>query len=139
MVMVIGLGFSAETASAADLTVAVEGVRSSAGQLILGLYTDAKQWPEGNAAYSVNVPAVQGRVVYVFKDLPPGRYALSGFDDENGNGEMDYNFFGLPKEGFFFSNDRHPVLSTPSFDACAFDVLRAPVTIVVHIQHWGGG
>ena len=34
-----------------------------------------------------------------FKDLPQGSYAVSVLHDENGNGKMDKNFVGMPKEG----------------------------------------
>ena len=129
--------FLASTAQAADLTVTVENVPSAKGKLSLGLYKKGDAFPDGKASYEVDVPAVQGHVIYTFKDLPPGRYALTGFHDENNNGKMDYTFIGIPKEGFFFSNDASPKLSAPSFDACAITVADKPIAITVHIQHWG--
>jgi uncharacterized protein (DUF2141 family) len=35
--------------------------------------------------------------------LPPGRYAISLFQDLDGDAEMDTNFIGFPKEPFGFS------------------------------------
>jgi uncharacterized protein (DUF2141 family) len=128
----LGLVFEA---SAADLTVTVEGVHH-AGKLILGLYNYPDQWPQGKALYKVSVPATEGNVVYIFKQLPPGHYALTGFHDENDNGKMDYSFIGLPEEGFFFSNDASPTFSTPKFDTCTIIITDAPAAITVHIQHW---
>ena len=133
----VSAGLAVPPASAADLTVTVDGVQSAAGQLVLGLYIDAKTWPKGPADYTVEVPARQGRVVYVFKDLPPGRYALTGFHDENSDGTMNYSFIGLPKEGFFFSHDLSPGLSPPGFEACAVTLADTPMAITVRIQHWG--
>ena len=127
----------APAVQAADLTVTVEGVPSAKGKLSLGLYKKGDAFPDGKASYEVDVPAVQGKVVYTFKDLSPGRYALTGFYDENNNGKMDYTFIGIPKEGFFFSNDASPRLSAPSFDACAITIADKPIAITVHIQHWG--
>ena len=122
---------------AADLTVTVEGLPSDKGKVSLGLYQKGDGFPDGKASYEVDVPAAQGHIAYVFKNLPPGRYALTGFHDENNNGKMDYSFIGIPKEGFVFSNDAKPGLSSPSFDACAIDVADKPIAITVHIQHWG--
>jgi uncharacterized protein (DUF2141 family) len=37
-------------------------------------------------------------------DLEPGTYGITLVDDENKNGTLDKSFFGMPKEGFGFSN-----------------------------------
>ena len=41
----------------------------------------------------------------VFEGFPPGDYALSGYHDENVNNHLDFNFFGIPKEGYAASRD----------------------------------
>jgi len=133
----LALVIGASSAFAADLTVTVEGLTSGNGKVSLGLYQKTDKFPDGKASREVDVPAAPGRIVYVFKDLAPGRYAITGFHDENNNGKMDYNFIGIPKEGFVFSNDAKPGLSAPSFDACAITIADKPVAITVHIQHWG--
>ena len=134
----IALCIAAPTALAADLTVTVAGVHGGPGKVVFGLYVDPKEWPKGHAAYDAVAPTGDDSAVYVFKALPPGRYALTGYYDENNNGKMDFSFIGLPEEGFFFSNDRSPGLSTPSFDACAVTIGDNDSAMTVHIQHWGG-
>ncbi len=52
--------------------------------------------------------------------VEPGTYALALLHDENGNGEMDSNFLGLPQEGYGFSNDAKVFLGPPSFEAASF-------------------
>jgi uncharacterized protein (DUF2141 family) len=124
-------------AHAADLTVTVEDLRSAKGKLSLGLYSEKDDWPDGKPSYEPDIPARQGTITYVFKNLPPGRYALSGFHDENANGKLDSTFIGLPEEGFVFSNDAAPKLSAPSFQSCAVTIADKPVAITVHVQYWG--
>jgi uncharacterized protein (DUF2141 family) len=131
--------FGAPIAAAADLTVTVEGLASGKGKVSIGLYTKSPTWTEDKPASETDVPAAQGHVSYVFKNVPPGRYAISGFHDENNNGKMDSNFIGIPKEGFFFSNDVKPGMSAPTFESCAFNVADKPVAVTMHIQHWGSG
>jgi len=46
-------------------------------------------------------------------DLPVGKYGISLLDDENKNKLMDYSFFGIPEEGFGFSNFEHTGFSKP--------------------------
>jgi len=136
---VLGIAFAltmAAEAIGADLTVTVLGVRSDRGQIALGLYEGAASWPDGTPAFQIDLPAAPATLSYVFKDLPQGRYALSGFHDENANGRFDTGFLGLPREGFIFSRDRKPRFSSPGFEACAIDVGAAGTHITVSVQYW---
>ncbi len=40
--------------------------------------------------------------------------------DENMNGRIDYNWLGIPREGYGFSNDARGTLGAPSFEQAAF-------------------
>lgn len=121
---------------AGDLTVTFTGVRSDKGKFSAGLFGEKDGWPDGKAFAEVDIPPKVGDITYVFKDLPPGRYAISAFHDENGNGKFDTNFIGMPKEGFAFSNDAEPGLAPPSFKAAAFEVAHGPATASMHVQYW---
>lgn len=61
--------------------------------------------------------------------VPPGRYGVVVIHDENSNMKLDRNFFGVPKEGFGFSNNPRVVVSAPSFQAASVAV-RCPSTQV---------
>jgi uncharacterized protein (DUF2141 family) len=54
--------------------------------------------------------------------LEPGIYGLSLLDDENSNGKMEYNFLGIPKEGFGFSDYYHKGLKRPKFESFKFSI-----------------
>jgi uncharacterized protein (DUF2141 family) len=126
----------AAPAFASDLTVTFAGVRSDKGVISAGLFRESDSWPYGKAFKEVEIPAKQGETTYIFKDLAPGRYAISYFHDENGNGKFDKNFVGMPKEGFGFSNDAKATLSAPGFEATAFTVGDGPTTITTHVDYW---
>jgi uncharacterized protein (DUF2141 family) len=120
-------------AHAANLSVTVLGVQSDAGELLIGIYANAdgfKSAIDSSATKSALLPqawriagaslrAKTGSQSIIFTDLPPGRYALIAFHDENDNGLLDANVFGVPIEGFCFSNDAQAFLGAPSFDAAA--------------------
>ena len=55
--------------------------------------------------------------------LETGKYGISLMDDENFNGKMDFNFIGIPKEGFGFSNYYHTGLTKPNLKLFEFEVL----------------
>ena len=64
-------------------------------------------------------------------DLEFGEYGLSLLDDENNNTKMDYNFIGLPKEGFGFSNYYHTGFTKPHFNTFKFKHLKNNLAKVV--------
>jgi uncharacterized protein (DUF2141 family) len=47
--------------------------------------------------------------------IQQGEYAIALYHDKNNNAVCDSNFFGIPTEGFGFSNNVRPFLSAPSF------------------------
>ena len=54
--------------------------------------------------------------------LPHGEYAIAVFVDLNGNGKMDKNFLGIPKEQYGFSNNVMGTMAAPSFEQAKFEV-----------------
>ena len=63
-------------------------------------------------------------------NLDSGTYGISVLDDENVNNRMDYNFIGIPKEGFGFSNYFHTGLSKPHFDKFKFEIKKGKVALI---------
>ena len=59
--------------------------------------------------------AISGTMQIVFKDIPPGEYAISVIHDANSNGKLDKNFLGIPREGFGFSNDAMGSFGPPEY------------------------
>jgi outer membrane protein len=69
---------------------------------------------------------VDGRESFIIDDLPPGKYALLIYHDENNNERIDKNFIGIPIEPLGFAN-RYSPKAPPSFSRAAF-VLEAEET-----------
>lgn len=55
-----------------------------------------------------------------FEAIPYGRYAIAILHDENDDMKMNKNFFGLPREGYGFSNNVMGTLGPPSFGKSSF-------------------
>jgi uncharacterized protein (DUF2141 family) len=130
MLVLVGRG-----AAAATLVVVVAGVRNSHGNVEIGVYSDAKEWPDGKTVVEGRLAAAP-EVRFTFPNLAPGDYAVSGFHDENANGKFDTNAVGFPLEGFAFSNDLKPFLSAPMFEAAAVTLGEGETTITIHMQYW---
>ena len=119
------LAASATTATAADLTLKIDGARSSKGVVAICLWSDGKSFPDCGKSRTAERRTVAasalGRPI-VFKGLKPGTFAISALHDENDNGKLDTNLIGIPKEGIAVSNDAMPRFSAPRFADTSFEL-----------------
>ncbi len=127
------LALAAAPANAYDLTVHVLDAKSTQGTVSGAVYRDDRAWlkPDG-AIGGERVPSAPNATL-VYRNLPAGRYAVSLFHDENGNGKLDTNPAGIPLERYGFSRDARGRMGPPSFEDAAID-LHADSTITVHLR-----
>jgi uncharacterized protein (DUF2141 family) len=124
----------AGSATAADLTVTIEGIRNDHGRVYVTLFDGAGTWLDADhSLQDLSVAAHPGPARIVFHGVAPGRYAAVTYHDENGNNVMDFDVIGLPTEGFAFSNQARPFLSAPSFDRCAFEIGKEDAQISIRM------
>jgi len=113
------LMLAAAPAVAADLKIAVTGVSSADGTIMVALYNSAETFQQ-KPLRATAVQAVAGTTQVEFKDLPAGDYAFSLYHDANGNGKMDTNLVGIPTEDYAFSNNALGKRGAPQFAAARF-------------------
>jgi len=100
-----------------NFSVEVTGVEPGKGSVFLGLYDKEKGFLDSESQIAAaKVKAVENKVVYTFKNLPDGDYAVAVYQDVNSNGKCDKNMIGYPTEGFGFSKNYKPKFSAPTFD-----------------------
>ena len=123
---VVGLaGMVATPVLAAELAIEVRGIRSGDGRLFVAIHgsgTSASFPAADGAVAGLNQRASAGTLRFMLRDLPPGRYAVSAFHDENDNGELDVNLVGIPSEGYGFANDPGTAFGPPDFEAAAVTI-----------------
>lgn len=118
-----GAGGSKAPASVA-LTVRVHGLSNDRGRVAVAVFASADAFPDQKRALTGQLAKIEkGRAAVRFTGLRPGTYAVAVLHDENQNSKMDFNFLGMPLEGYGFSNDASAPFGPPSFKAAAF-VLR---------------
>lgn len=125
----------AQTSEEATLTIKIERVSKHAGYVRLALY-DGANWggTEGKPAAGAVVPAKPGETVIALRGLKPGVYAIKTFQDENSDGEMNFDWFGIPTERFGFSNDAKPTFQQPSFDSAKFTLQPGANQMTIHLR-----
>lgn len=122
---------------AGNLTGQLTNLRGGRGACYLALFASAEGFPRqtGQAVRTLRLPVSNSTASFSFENLPPGAYALAVYHDENSNGELDKNFFGLPTERYGFSNNaRSMMFFPPSFGAARFAVAGAGTAIVVKLR-----
>lgn len=123
------------TVKAGDIIVTIDGVSSTRGTMLLELEDSEASWQNQAPPFALGKATPAGpSLTYTFRDVKPGTYALSVFQDENNNGKLDTNFLGIPKEGWGFSNNPH-VMRKATFDEAKFSVEQKDVAITIHLRH----
>jgi len=118
-----------------SLSVTLTQVRDARGQLRVGLYQDPKTFRKEAQAFAVQqVPATPGTVQVRFTNLPPGRYAIMAYHDENGDGELNRRLGMFPTEGYGLSNNPK-VMGPPQFEDSAFQVPAAGQAVSIEIRY----
>ncbi|WP_226404930.1 DUF2141 domain-containing protein [Ferribacterium limneticum] len=111
------------------LLVNLLGVRDAAGHLRASLYREPETFrKEDKAVKVVSLPAAKGNAKLVFTDLPPGRYAVMAYHDENADQKLNLRFGMFPAEGYGLSNNPN-VMGPPRFADSAFE-LAGPETAI---------
>lgn len=105
------------------LTIVVEGMDSTVGNLGVLVFNNEKGWPEDRtAAYKdVSVPAEKGIQTMKIPDLPPGNYAVALIHDVNQNHKLEKNWIGQPKEQWGLSNNPHATIKAPPMSKALFE------------------
>lgn len=132
-----GLG-SAACAGAADLALTVEGLRSRSGNLSICLFRQPSNFPDCEAAKTtqrLTLPATRAGEPIVFRGLGAGAYAVTVLHDENGDGRLDTNLLGIPKEGVGITNNRLPKFSAPTFTDARFEMPEGRQQTVT-VEYW---
>ena len=103
------------------LTVRLQGLANDRGRVAVALFDSADAFPDQKRAIRGQLAKIEkGRAAVRFEAVRPGVYAVAVLHDENENDEMDFNFLGMPLEGYGFSNDASAPFGPPSFAAAKF-------------------
>ena len=109
----------------------------TAGIIYIAVYDDAEDFDSGDdsreiMAYNIIEPV--SKEIYQKKiTLKEGYYAVKVLIDTNNNGDIDLNFFGLPKEQFGFSNNVLGLFGAPKFDKASFE-LNMDKKIIINLR-----
>jgi uncharacterized protein (DUF2141 family) len=114
------------------LTVTVTNIPGAKGNLLIGLYDSEASFTDEPLAISPKIPVTSSDDVNTtIEGLKPGTYAIAVIQDLNGNGELDRNFLGMPKEPLAFSVITEIPKGKPDFTACSFKIVDADIAMTI--------
>lgn len=126
------LGLGVHIASADVLTVTVSNVSVGKGDVRVGLFDKSDPFPNGTYFNGEVAESTADSVTVVFKDLKSGTFAVSLYQDTNGNKELDKNRVGIPKEPYGFSGNLKSGGST--FEKPSFQLNKEGTTISIKLK-----
>lgn len=118
-----------------ELIINVTNIKATKGEIRVIIYNTSDNFLEEGADVKIYAKSVDEMLeTIVIDDLPKGDYSIFLYHDENSDDECNLNFFGIPQEGYGFSNNFRPKLSAPDFDDCKFSLKERTVLDVELIQ-----
>jgi uncharacterized protein (DUF2141 family) len=127
-----------QTLSCPGIHVKILNIRNRNGTVDCALFDSQAGFPREFLHSAQNVMVIKIRHTAArcdFQAIPPGTYALAVIHDENSNGELDTNLFGIPTEGYGFSNDATALLGTPSFSAARFSYNGESLDMTISLHY----
>jgi uncharacterized protein (DUF2141 family) len=128
---------AATSVQAGELKLELHGKGMAGNQIRIAVYSanQPEQFPSDDKFYKgVTSEAVAESLIVTVPDLPPGKYAVAAYVDNNKNGRQDKNFLGVPKEMYGFSNDVRGMFGPPDFAEASFDIGENAATKSIHLH-----
>ena len=130
--------FAPALVSAETLTITIADIRESEGRLMIQVANSEKgfEFSEDSAApppVAISQLAEAGEMTFEVT-LPPGIYGARVLHDLNGNGEMDSNFVGMPKEPWAFSNNATGRLGPAKWQDATFEI-SGDTAVEIRLNH----
>jgi len=120
---------------AATLDLTIDGFKNNTGQVLIYLYDKPGPFPVGfdKSIASWTIKIKNKQAMTKLENIEDGLYALAVIHDENGDGKLERNFIGVPKEGVAASNNVRGNVGPPSFEKASFKLKNhARLSITVH-------
>lgn len=116
------------SAQNSSLNIKIENLSSTNGKVYFKLIKEGQEFGvESRGLVERIITLAEKKLEFQIDSLQNGNYAILVFHDENNNGELDTNFFGLPKEGVGNSTNYRGI---PSFEKLCFTLVTKNFIVI---------
>lgn len=133
----VDLGGAAGAVGVGSIVVRVAGLESIEGAVAFALFDEESGFENGESPVRRGIVTVTAPDCAWEVEAPWGDYALKVYHDVNGNGRLDFNKVGIPREPYGFSNDARGRFGPPSFQAARFTLRDSRLVIDVEVRRGG--
>jgi len=107
-----------------SVELSIEGVSSDKGIVYVSIYISTEGFPgDKELAYTYRsiaaAEAIDGAILLNFPSVPAGWFVVAVLHDKNGDGALSFNWLGMPKEKYGFSQNPGSFFGPPDFDDAA--------------------
>jgi len=122
-----------------NLKIKIVGIKKKQGQLCLSLFNCKQGFPNNvnKAIETCCIEVTDNQATINFSNLEYGSYAVAVFHDENNDGILNFNWLGIPIEGFGFSQNPHILKGIPKFEDSAVMVNDDHRNIEIKLKYIG--
>lgn len=126
----------AATLSSGEAVIRVTGTATDYGQIKIAIYgsdTTFNQPPEAAFAQSSSILDGEAILTLAVEDLPE-QIAIAAFHDENSDGSLNRNRFGIPSERYGFSRNARGLTGPPTFGQTVIPRPKPGDTIEIFVR-----
>jgi uncharacterized protein (DUF2141 family) len=131
--LLLTVSVQAESGQVGELTLVVKNVVPSQGEVRIALF-DSKKTYTKTPVHAAVVKVKNGAAEWSVNELKPGEFAIALYHDANGDGKMNKNIIGLPKEDYGFSNNASGKFGPPSWRKAKFTVSRGTTKHTINLN-----
>ncbi|MBW4453582.1 MAG: DUF2141 domain-containing protein [Nostoc indistinguendum CM1-VF10] len=130
--------FSAKASFNGKLTVEIDGLKSKNGQVCVSIFASSEGFPgdRDRGLQKQCTKITDTPLPITFENLKAGSYAVAVFHDQNNDGTLNSNVFGIPSEGFGFSSNPEIRTRAPKFSEAAFLVAGPDTNIQIQLKYF---
>jgi uncharacterized protein (DUF2141 family) len=137
LVSIIGSAHATAAATPGDVRVEVATLHNAKGRVLCTLFDSQDAYKQLRPVMRLSVEPTKPITICVFHDVGAGVYMISAVHDENDNGKLDKNFFGMPTEGYGVSNNHTYATKGPAFKESAVTLGDGLKTIAIQLHYPG--
>lgn len=118
------------------VTFTIAGAANDSGDIKLAIFEDKASFNRAqDSSKLIKIRIVEGIGRLAVKhDKLPKSFALAAFHDENGDGELNRNRWGIPTERFGFSKNERGVTGPPTFEQVVIDRPKSGELLTLFIR-----
>jgi uncharacterized protein (DUF2141 family) len=121
----------AQDTDGVTVTVTIENLNSTEGKVSAALYDEATFMRAAPLNSAEGTPT-EKTITLTLKNVKPGNYGVISLHDLNGNGRMDFEANGMPKEPYGTSNNVM-AMGPPNFSDSKFTVGTEDVSLTIRM------